>query len=81
MSIQPMHLQIVSKSTIFVTSYAIGLYGTIVKMTYSCTCDYEVVFSHKCDYNLQLLLVWMKMITKSALITSTSSDIEQWMKN
>jgi hypothetical protein len=79
--LQPMHLRLVSKWTIYGTSYATSLCGTMVKMTYSRTCDYEVIFSCKCNYNLQLLLIWMKMIIKSALITSTASDIQQWMKN
>ncbi len=46
---QPMHLWLVSKSTISVTSYATSLCGTMVKENYNCTCNYESISSCKCN--------------------------------
>ncbi len=62
---QPMYLWLVSKSTIFVTTNAITLHGTMVKTT----------CSHICDYDLQLHVVWMKMKMKHAFISSTTNGV------
>jgi hypothetical protein len=45
-----MHLQLVSKSTIFVTIDVIILHGTIVKTTCNCIFNYKMVLSPICNY-------------------------------
>jgi hypothetical protein len=49
-----------------------------VKTIYSHKFDYKMVLNYKCNYDLQLLLVCMKMKMKSAFISFIIGDVQQW---
>jgi hypothetical protein len=67
---QPMCLRLVSKSTIYAIINAIVFHSTMVKTSYNCTFDYKVIESYICNYDLQLILVWMKIKMKNAFLQS-----------
>jgi hypothetical protein len=71
---------ILSILTIFATCNATILRGTIVKMTCSCIFYYKLVFNCICNYNLWLLLIWMKRKMKSVVVSSMTNGIQQKMK-
>lgn len=48
----------------------------MIKTTYSCIFNYKIVLSYRYDYDLQLLLVWMKMQMKN--ISSTIDGLQQY---
>jgi hypothetical protein len=75
-----MYLQLVSILTIFATCDATIFCGTMVKTTYNCIFNYKLVFNYICNYNLWLLLVWMKRKMKSVVVSSMTSGIQQKMK-
>ncbi len=54
---QPTHLQLMSKSTIFSTIVTTIRHGTMVKTTCSCKNNFKMVYSCKCNYDLQLMSV------------------------
>ncbi len=72
-----MHLWLMSKSTIFAVVNATIFWATMVKMTCNQIFDYKTIWSCICDYDLQLILVWMKMKMKDALISSMFSGIKK----
>ncbi len=64
-------LQLVSKSTIDV----IVFHDTMVKTTCNCINDYKVFCSYICHFDLQLMLIWMKMKMKNVFVSSIFNGI------
>ncbi len=51
-------------------------HGTIAKMTCNHIFDYNMILGDRCNYDLRLLLVWMKMKMKSMFISFKNGDIQ-----
>jgi hypothetical protein len=68
---QLMHLQLVSKSTIFVTINVIAEdpLQHLVKMIYGCINEYKVICSCTCDLDLWSMSIWIKIKMKNTFIS------------
>jgi hypothetical protein len=49
----------------------------MAKMTCNHVFDYNMILGDRSNYDLQLLLVWMKMKMKSMFISFTNGGIQQ----
>jgi hypothetical protein len=74
---QPMCLWLVFKSTIITTNISTILPWHVIKTTCSHILNYKMVLSCKCDYDLQLLLVWTKKKMKIVVTSFTIGDVQQ----
>jgi hypothetical protein len=50
-------------------------------MIYGHIFNYKIILNCKCDYDLPLLLIWMKIRMKNVFISSAMNDIQLYKQN
>jgi hypothetical protein len=60
----------------FFTYYFILLKSHVIQMIYN-----HIILNCKCDYDLPLLLIWMKIRMKNVFISSTINDVQLYKQN